>query len=50
MEMDYDIGTFAGEVESDGSAEAFGCTGDQSDFSSEVAAVGIGGGHRLLKK
>ena len=48
--MDNYVRAFAGEVQRDGSAQAFGSAGDESDFSAELAAIGIGGGHRLLKK
>ena len=41
MEMDNYIGAFAGEVQRDGTSQAFGGTGDQSDFSTEGAAIGI---------
>ena len=46
---DY-VRAVAGEVQRDGTAQAFGRAGDQSDFSSEVAGIRIGGWHRQIKK
>jgi hypothetical protein len=48
--MDDYISAFAREMDRNGAAEAFGGTGDQGDSSTELAAIGIGGGHRRLKK
>ena len=42
---DY-IRALAGQVKRDGTAEPFGCAGDQSDFSTELAGIRIGGRHR----
>jgi hypothetical protein len=50
MEMDDYIRAFAGEVQRDGTAQAFGGTGYQSDFSGEVAAIRIRGRHLKNKK
>ena len=48
--MNNYISAFAGEMQRDGTSQAFGCACDQSDFSTEFAAIRIGGRHRRLKK
>lgn len=48
--MDNYIRAFSGEVQRDGAAQAFGRAGDQSDFSTELAGIRLGGRHRHIKK
>jgi hypothetical protein len=50
IEMHYYVGAVAGEVQGDGTAQAFGRAGDQSDFSIQLAAIGIGGWHGQKKR